>query len=1032
MLEMDIEDEDDDDDDNFFTPIKSSMPKHDASPTSATKPTAKPGHNDVKPLDSTNSESLSQLAFSLNRGKSPGVIEKTESIKQIDSDSDPSILENPKLPQKAPVSDSEPLSISHTPGSKLSAKKAYSDSGSSISEDPVVPFKNNSNLLSIKNDSDPISRALNRFSDSSDNSDAHSKSDMDEKSKSKGSKKYGDSEDVSDFNDDDDQLSLPGLGTGTRNVNKKHGLSDELSKVSDVSSIEPMFKKKEASTASLKARHMLGIDEPTPKSVTTSKVSLNQPKESKRDTLRDPGDEDSDDEPLSKGSRFGKESKLKEVLGLPAEKPEIKVKGLDAISASHADVKARHLLGLEAPDLGHSPAKGVFPPAANHSEKLIALNVELAADWGKIEREERDKFDIKVRDFKKGFQVKYVDLEKSEELKFRIAEAEERARFESKIQQLKRDLKEKLAAEDSKNLDQIAADGRASFESQVKELKSSFHAKYLALEQSETENYKSIEAEERAKFERQIIELKRGFKVKLEADDEEKLRQIESDERFKFETKVNDLKRRYNKKLEEEEEEEEEKIRVTMKELKAEHQKNVDLVRSGNESVLHKIQHDFTIEQQHIRSDGEKRMAKLREAEEEKISIRRSLAASELETFEDDIKSKFRLKRAQFEAEEQQRFDMATRDIQAKHETQLSALKEKLKQSQEATLASNLENLSELERIKYDNEQESIRQKYESLLAECKTREQRRFESTRADVEASTEAKIHEIKEASRKQTAAERALADKHIASAEAEAKSRESLERSRIEMESKSELERLRLSLDSQTRKAEMDLRQKHSAEIEALKISSLKETEENKRRIAKEQARMISMLEAEYSRKVADIKNKLYFGEKEEELRVVMEIEQELATRKEKVVANQREVSQREREVEYARQRVELEKEALAQMERGVSAAMVHERGAYRNNVERMQKASILDGLPLATTAPKAAQNPKYSDMLTESDSNLDQLSTTDTNLKSLTEGRINKTTEQRIDRLVDAAFGTSPSNFMKDMDTNCSDELSLACC
>ncbi|KAJ3077795.1 Sorting nexin-3, partial [Rhizoclosmatium hyalinum] len=424
----------------------------------------------------------------------------------------------------------------------------------------------------------------------------------------------------------------------------------------------------------------------------------------------------------------------------------------------------------------------------------------------------------------------------------------------------------------------------------------------------------------------------------LRADLEAEWDKIEAQERAKHETDVKEIKKAYKQKLEAAEEAEEEKLRKLIKEVKAENTRSLEVLREGNEAAIQRLRLDFAEEELQIKADGEKRLASFRATDVEQREKFIAAQAAEFESYQEELKSKYRSRRMQLESEEQERYNSHARDIQSKHEAQLAVLKEKLKETQEQTLASNLTNLSELERIKYENEQESIRQKYEIQLAELKSKEQRKFESLRMEVESSTEVKLHEIKEAARKRITEEREASEKLIAAAEQDAKTKESLEKSRIQMEHSRQLDRLRLELDSELRKTDIELRQQYTLDFEALKLSSLKEADENKRRITNDHARMISMLEADYARKIDDIKTKLYMGEKEEELRVIMETEQELEQRRQKVISQQREVAQLEREVEYARQRVSLEKDALAQMERGVTTAMAREKGAYRAGLEQ----------------------------------------------------------------------------------------------
>ncbi|KAJ3025568.1 UNVERIFIED_CONTAM: hypothetical protein HDU68_006995 [Siphonaria sp. JEL0065] len=1024
-LDVDDEDEDDDDDDNFFTPIKTTV-KTEGSPVTATPiapatvAKSKPSNNDIKSTSDCSGQSEIELSSRSNRTTSV-IGSKTETKQKqntlADNNSQSEIALSSINQRATAVVETKVESI----------KQINSDSEASISEDLVSPFvKPNKILGNVKKDADPISRALNRLSDDSDLDDRSNKSDelskrkparssnQDEKNKTK-KQLFDDDDDeeddVSDFDDDDDPLSslLPDAGK-PKKPTMTSTKPDELSYISEVSSVEP-FTKANAVT-SVFNEPKLTLSKPTGSldnklaDKITSKV-IDPPDRPPSSTKADRSPSKSTSPGEHSGSlqlnTFGLDGsttklgsspivnvispKANQILGLDEKKGS--VQGLNTLTASNASLKARHVLGL--PGSGSSSPK-LSKRSDVHESSSASSPVSSPKHLNTVSTK------VKVDTHS------HEDDNDDEEVDDETSHNDTRRDTDSAISPK---LKQVLGLPEDKHHVEVQGLNAVSASN------ASLKARHLLGLPTSPNTESGIKSPVTTKIQ-PIAEKLTPLRAELEAEWDK----VEAEERAKFEADVRKIKKGFRKKLDEAEEAEEEKLRATIKEIKALNQKNVEDIRSGNEAILNKLKRDFVEEEKNIRIEGEKGLAEIRKSGADRMEKLMLESAGEFEAFQDEIQSKYRTKKLQSESQELQKYDTMIRDIQAKHELQLAVFKEKLKQSQEATLTSNLENLSELERIKYDNELEAIRQKYEIQLAEYKAKEQRKFETARFEIESSTEDKIHEIREASRKRVAEERTMADKTISLAEEDAKNREAMERTKIQMENSRQLEKIRLELESEVRKAELDLRQKCLLELETLKIISLKEAEENKQKITNDHSRMLTALEAEYTRKVEDIKTKLYMGEKEEELKVIMDTEQELASRKAKIEAQQHELAQLERDVEYTRQRVTLEKEALVQMERSITGAMAKERNAFRN---AQAADNNIPQVPQTTSPSRPLAYDQHSEMMAE-----DALSANSIDISSkLKSGKslLKSLTHKKIDRLVDAAFGAKTKG---SLNINLSDE------
>ncbi|KAI8619776.1 hypothetical protein BC830DRAFT_700851 [Chytriomyces sp. MP71] len=450
---------------------------------------------------------------------------------------------------------------------------------------------------------------------------------------------------------------------------------------------------------------------------------------------------------------------------------------------------------------------------------------------------------------------------------------------------------------------------------------------------------------------------------------------IEQLERTAFDQRVQILKREYETRFRSSKDVEESRLNDNLRELKEEHSKEVrDLrkkhdeiernmkndhlasledLRRQHESAVKKVKQELLDAEHRVQDDRDRRLKDLEEEEFERKSRFEGTKASDFEAFKSDVASKYTRRMREFEDEEMQKFNAKTHELKVKHEVDLSALREKMKQEQATTLASNLQNLTEVERLKYENEKEAIRLKYDADLSEIKSKEQKKFDALRAEIEASTEAKLRDLRDIGQKNESDEQARLEKLIKIQSEDARQKEEIAKSRLQLENDMKLERLRLELEAETRKLELNLQQTHSADMDAFKMKTAREMDEHKRKITNDHSRMLSILEAEYSRKIEAAKFKLLEGEKQTELKLIMEKEQEIAARKARAESEQRDVARLERDVENARIKVLAEKEALAQMERGITAALADEKLKLRLTEAKRDYAHSTkydDGKPL----------------------------------------------------------------------------------
>ncbi|KAJ3233735.1 hypothetical protein HDU78_006255 [Chytriomyces hyalinus] len=483
----------------------------------------------------------------------------------------------------------------------------------------------------------------------------------------------------------------------------------------------------------------------------------------------------------------------------------------------------------------------------------------------------------------------------------------------------------------------------------------------------------------------------------------------EKSEKAAFEMRVTTMRREYESRLKSIKDEEEVNLKKRSLELEQENKDQIRELRRQHDDRVTAMKHDFSESEEELRMQQKKKLNDI-EAEN-RAALRRfeDGLAAEFTVFKSGVASKFEDRRKDFEETESRAHEKRVSEMKHKNELELAELRQKMNASQAATLASNLDNLSELERTKYETEKESIRVSFETKLAEFKSQEQKKFERMRSEIESSTAMKLEEIRDIGNKNVSEEQALLEKLVKIQSEDARQKEELARTRIKMEHDLKMERIRLDLEATARNEELDLQQSHAASLENFRIKSAQEHEDNKRRITQDHARMIASLEKECHRKIEEIKFKLFENEKETEMKLITEREMEISSRREKAEAEMRDVARLERDVENARNTVIEEKKALVQMERGIAAALVENKAKSRMEMT----ASLLNTKSaLQTTANETREDSELA-MSSDIESSEEKESPARSRLRSFTEAKINRIIENKFNpRSVDL-FHTIPA-------------------
>ncbi|KAJ3231967.1 hypothetical protein HDU81_003383 [Chytriomyces hyalinus] len=483
---------------------------------------------------------------------------------------------------------------------------------------------------------------------------------------------------------------------------------------------------------------------------------------------------------------------------------------------------------------------------------------------------------------------------------------------------------------------------------------------------------------------------------RLRSELDEAWHKTEKSEKAGFEMRVTTMQREYESRLKSIKDEEETNLKKRTLELEQENKDHIRELRRQHEDRVKTLKHDLNESEEELRMQQKKRLHDIET--ENRAAMRRfeDGLAAEFTMFKSSVTSKFEDRRRDFEETESRAHEKRVSELKHKNEMELTELRQKMSASQAATLASNLDNLTELERTKYETEKESIRVSFETKLAEFKSQEQKKFERMRSEIESSTATKLEEIRDIGNKNVSEEQALLEKLVKIQSEDARQKEELARTRIKTEHDLKMERIRLDLEATARNEELDLQQSHAATLEAFRVKAAQEHEDNKRRITQDHARMIASLEKECHRKIEEIKFKLFENEKETEMKLISEREMEVSSRREKAEAEMRDVARLERDVENARNTVIEEKKALVQMERGIAAALVENKAKSRMEMT----AALMNTKAALQTAANETNEDFEAALSSDVESSEEKESPARSRLRSFTEAKINRIIENKF--------------------------------
>ncbi|KAJ3382824.1 hypothetical protein HDU84_004039 [Entophlyctis sp. JEL0112] len=447
---------------------------------------------------------------------------------------------------------------------------------------------------------------------------------------------------------------------------------------------------------------------------------------------------------------------------------------------------------------------------------------------------------------------------------------------------------------------------------------------------------------------------------------------VEAAERDDVMKRLSELKAEFVEKLNAARIAEENALQEQLRIIRAKNENEISDTKASHSAVLEKIERTFADSVAALKRDNEKKLEMIKDDEAQKIALALAKSEQETENFEHDLEEKRRAKAESFEKEEEKKiqgileevklkykvklvdaeaeeinkYRKQVDELQKKHDSQLANMREKINETQASAFASSFKELSEVEQLKFENEKEAVRRALENQLLQFKILEEKKYQTQIREVEISMETKITELQESCRKRIAEEKEFVQKQIQAAEDESNVRLEFEKNNIRKFYEQQLESLKIELKSEQRNAEIDLRQSHSRDMDEMRSNLNIETESKKQKIVQEHTTLIQQLESEYSRKISDLKLKIYTEEKDQELKLIMEAEKEVTKRREKVESDKRELGRAERDMDILRARIEVEREALAQMERGLTAALAKEKENFREKLSSPKHLPLKD--------------------------------------------------------------------------------------
>ncbi|KAJ3123476.1 hypothetical protein HK100_011589 [Physocladia obscura] len=976
LLEMeDIEEsEAEEDDDNFFTPIHKKTPTATAAAATKYSGLQDPVTAKVSFEKSANAiPDLSQSSEILATGtkRSNAVLENIPSIHSL------------KVSLDSPESES---SNSENDNSKSSMDRAK----------PSL-------LESIKHETDPISRALNKLSDDDESDKTGSEVDRMSKSQSVTKNRNDNIEEVSDFDDDDDDdyddddeplsLTLPSLNNKKKTASKNVAVTKSTGKLNPASLFElfpkPAINKMPPEVPSQKTKPSRSSSPMTSERNLTSQEKPPQKVPPKNDA------ENLSDSKLHlvvteqpRQQHSDIDSASSEGLSL-----QIKINDIPTSSRVSAQTKGSHQISFasDSPvNFDDTSIESSFKKPTAKLQKNTGREPQTSPSLSKLNKDEQIPTFLNSND-----QFSMTRVTENAEILQNLQE-----KFSTEKHAIETDYETILVSIRTKHaqaLENIASQHELEIEKQK-----TASAKTLqeTLTHINTEESKKIELHRKKvqeQYSTQITALEEAercrfqeFEDKLKSNYRAKQAEIENDEARKYETFEDSVRLRTSEKV-----------------------SDFEAFETRRFETL---------------------AATISKTTFEKINALEREETRKFEALQSDIKAKYISRAVDLERMEKEKYDTEVLDIQQRHHQHLASLKDTLKKTQESTISETLKTMSEIDRIKFENEQDACNRKFELELAEFKQLNQRKLESARREIEKETELKILEIRESCQQRISLEKSHSEKSRAEVENDLKQRESILKTKLDSENNEILNKLKLEHSAELLKSELALKQLREIELESIKLNATKDFEEQKNRITSNHTKLIAQLEREYTRKVEDLKTNLYTGEKEQELKILMEVEQQLTTRKEHVENEKREVSRMERDLEILRNRVFVEKEALVQIERGISSAMAAEKNKIRMNSMNSPicpQNFASKSLPQTPATPTQQvitniETERYngrqytkeveSEILQQTDFDTASVSITDSASKENLK-RFRSISDNKIDQLIAKAFGSSESPIRK---------------
>ncbi|KAI9360367.1 hypothetical protein DFJ73DRAFT_757304 [Zopfochytrium polystomum] len=310
------------------------------------------------------------------------------------------------------------------------------------------------------------------------------------------------------------------------------------------------------------------------------------------------------------------------------------------------------------------------------------------------------------------------------------------------------------------------------------------------------------------------------------------------------------------------------------------------------------------------------------------------------DTKADAIKARYKERLAALEKEESERFEAASRELKEARQKQLRDLERLSASETERTkeIINRLEIAEKAEQDRFEGQVAEIRLRFETKLAQFKKEEEERYQSNISKIKEDFDQQLSDFTRKGDAEMNERRAKSASDLERLKLELREKEEADRANARAENERRIQAIRKDMQDELKRAEVSLQENMEQEIDQIRQQLVKDSEEKKKRIREDHERAVTQLERELSRRLDDLRAKYATEAMDDERQILERLENETKERRKRAEDAKTEVGVMEMEVETLRKRVAVEKDALLEMERAISASIAAERVSIRGRMER----------------------------------------------------------------------------------------------